>query len=296
MRGWLMALMLAVPAMTGTASAQPLRTAQAGQALEWPTAPANARYRVADIILTMRNVVSGSDSEQLDRVLTVQARGLPAFTIESTEIGAFPPTVIVVPTRGHTPLIVYQTFSGGAHCCTATSVIEPRNGRLEAVPIFEGDGGPWEQAPRDIDGDGAVDFVFYDNSFLYTFASYAESAAPPIVINIVDGQGEDVSAKPGFRSLFEEEARRSRETCIASDSNRNGACASFVAASARLGRFDAAWAEMLRHWDREAQWELPTGCRVKQTSDGCPDDQKISYPDYPTALRAFLIEQGYIAH
>ena len=75
----------------------------------------------------------------------------------------------------------------------------------------------------------------------------------------------------------------------------NGACAAYVAAAARVGQFDAAWAQMLRSFDRNADWDYPPGCRVAVHPGGeCPAASIIRYRDYPAALRAFLLRQGYI--
>ncbi len=305
MKIWIAALALAfagvapammAPAAAGTELAQAkARTGKAGRNLQWPKAPGNARYRVGNIRLTMENRVSGTDSELLDRVLTVHAPGFPAFTIDSGEDDSYEPSVMVVQTPSRTPMILFQTFSGGAHCCTTRTAIVPRGARLAPVVVYHGDGGPSEEAPRDLDRDGALDFVGYDNAFLYSFSSYAGSFAPPTVVNIVNGEAVDVSAKPGFRSLFEETAREAAKACADRENDdRNGACATLVAASARLGRFEQGWAEAVRNHARQPSLPWPTGCRVAEGEQGCPDDQVITHPDFPTALRIFLAEQGYI--
>lgn len=303
MKTWMVLIASAAAALGGPAAlaagqgvnqAAGTSTAPAGRNLEWPSPPRSGRYRVGNILLTMRNRVSGQDSEILDRILTIEAPGYPAFTIDSGEEDAYPPEVMVVETPDRSPMIMYQTFSGGAHCCTSVKLITPRNGRFEAVEVYAGDGGPGDEAPRDIDGDGVIDIVRYDNAFLYTFASYAESFAPPTVTNVIDGQAVDVSSRPGFRSLFEEEAARARETCVGTEVNRNGACAAYVAASARIGRFDEAWAEMLRHHDRNPGWELPQGCRGPLVDGSCPEANLVRHENYPDALRDFLVQQGYI--
>ena len=71
-------------------------------------------------------------------------------------------------------------------------------------------------------------------------------------------------------------------------------CAAYVASAARLGRFDQAWSEMLRAYDRNSNWPLPGDCRVALVDYRCPEGQRTEYADYPEALRAFLVQQGYI--
>jgi hypothetical protein len=87
-----------------------------------------------------------------------------------------------------------------------------------------------------------------------------------------------------------------RERCVHPESqgNQNGACAAYVAAAARVGRFQAAWAEMLHSYQRDSNWDLPTGCRVDDRNRGCPPADIIHYRNYPDALRHFLIRLHYI--
>jgi hypothetical protein len=170
-------------------------------------------------------------------------------------------------------------------------VVYPEAGRLVVVDLGAWDGG-YMTTPRDEDGDGRVDFVNRDNAFLYAFTNYAQSLAPPMIQNIVDGRVEEVSTRPGFRRRFEESAREARQACIGTGSGRNGACAAYVAASARLGRFEEAWVEMLRHHERNSDWDL-TGCRVAEGANGCPPGQSFAQ-SFPQALHALLRERGYI--
>jgi hypothetical protein len=57
------------------------------------------------------------------------------------------------------------------------------NGRWETVNVGEFD----SEGPQieDSNGDGAVELVGKDDSFDYTFASYAESYAPPKILRLV---------------------------------------------------------------------------------------------------------------
>lgn len=114
---------------------------------------------------------------------------------------------------------------------------------------------------------------------------------------MVDGEVVDVSARPGFRRLFERAMARDRKFCLGEegDGSRNGACAAYVASAARLGRFESAWAEMLRAHDRESEWlHWGSGCKVVPSFSGCPSDQITGYKTFPEALRQFLIEHGYL--
>ena len=298
-----LAAILALFAAAQAGSVGPAREAaneligRAGANLEWPLPPRSARYRVADLLLTMRNDVDRRDPGILRRSLVIEMPGYPPFTIDPGENDAYEPAVMVVENPPGAPMILFQTFSGGAHCCTSITAIVPREGRLEAVDVYRGDGAPMERAPRDVDGDGAIDIVRHDNAFLYAFASYAESYAPPRIVNIVDGEAVDVSERPGFSSLFEEAMAEARQACPDPDGyGANGACAAYVAAAARLGRFDEAWAQMLEGYDRTSAWGLDQGCRVAEIDGECPAGEAIRFDNYPDALRNFLAEHGYIPH
>lgn len=199
--------------------------------------------------------------------------------------------------------VVLQTFTGGAHCCDAFIVAEPVGDTVRIVPIAwrpKGASEPQTQFdfgdipfPADLSGDGRADFVLRDDRFLYEFASYAGSMAPPIMLSVEEGKTVDVSADPAFAETFEEELRAAKAVCTDPDGfDRNGACAAYVAAAARLGRFDEAWAVMLRHYDRQSTTGL-TRCTSDYVDDTCPHEEH--FKDFPTALRAFLIRTGYIA-
>lgn len=303
MKSWMIGLAALLASGGAAVAAQPrdvpTRTARLGENIEWSfeKAPRGASYRVGDLTLTFRNAPDPDMADLQRPALQVSMPGYQPVTLHGEPTPAsFDHRVSVGRWAADgTPFVFFQSFSGGAHCCNSMQVVVPNNGRLEVYDLGSWDGGYLDEVPTDLDGDGAVDFVQADNSFLYTFGSYADSFAPPQVLNLVNGKVEDVSARPGFRRLFEDAARDARRICTGNESYRNGACAAYVAASARLGRFDQAWAEMLRSHERDADWTLPTSCRVEPGDAGCPDDQLVTHPDYPTALRAFLVQQRYIA-
>ena len=76
-------------------------------------------------------------------------------------------------------------------------------------------------------------------------------------------------------------------------SSSSSASSSWAASAARLGQLDAVWPVILaEHRKETAIW--PDRCRVDRSEDGnCPEGQLVEYPDYPTALRAYLVELGY---
>lgn len=75
------------------------------------------------------------------------------------------------------PSVLFQYFSGGAHCCSTIVAAVPVGERFIKVDVGTWDGEGIEAFPRDFDGDGSSDFVMSDGAFNYAFSSYAGSWA-----------------------------------------------------------------------------------------------------------------------
>jgi hypothetical protein len=295
----LAALALSLPPTA--VSAQPRRTpaivdARMGTNVTWSQQrrPRPVTYRFGDVTLEVRPVAD--NGLFAPRVTVRQGRSSAVMNGAAAQPSYEHKMGVGRLDRRGTRFVYFQSFTGGAHCCNEVqaAVIGPRGIRVVSFGSF--DGGPEDAFPRDLDGDGNVDFVQGDDAFLYTFSSYAGSMAPPKIFNLAGGHVVDVSTRPGFRRLFREAMNRARPNCVQQDGERNGACAGYVASAARIGQFGAAWAVMLRSYDRDSGWDLPTGCRVAPNAGGeCPPASVIRYANYPDALRAFLVEQGYIA-
>jgi hypothetical protein len=80
-----------------------------------------------------------------------------------------------------------------------------------------------------------------------------------------------------------------------SNPDRNGACAAYVAAAARLGKFAPAMkeAEMLAATGKDI--ELPISCRVAEVNGLCPAGMERKFFSFSDALRWFLRDTGYIS-
>lgn len=195
--------------------------------------------------------------------------------------------------RGTAPVVMLQSFSGGAHCCNSVTLAGLVRGKLKVVDLGSWDGDTID-TPSDISGDGVADFVIYDNSFLYAFASYASSHAPPVILNVRNGKVTDVSRAPAFRKLFAKSMAAAEVACIsgASADERNGACPSYVASAARLGKIEQAWLKMIQAYDARTDWDFPTGC--PRFRESCTEAQQIRFQSYPEALLHFLKRGGYI--
>lgn len=295
----LAAFMIALSTAGAPASAQRVRTVLPGTNIDWSyerDGP-RARYRVGEVELELAARREEGDPALYVPLLTVRMPGAAPVTLEGELTSpSFEHRATVGRWDAQRPYVLFQSFSGGAHCCTTFEIVYPEDGRLRVVDLGEWDGGYWDDLPTDRNGDGRLDFVFADNAFYYAFASYADSWAPPTVRNIVNGEVVDVSADSSFRPVYEEAMARVRPACVSpeQDAIPNGACPAYVAAAARLGQFDRAWAEMLRSYDRSFEWDLPPGCRSARSEGACLEGDVIEYDNYPDALRALLVDLGYI--
>lgn len=247
-------------------------------------------YRVGDVVLKFAAKSGVDDSKSTVVTLSTPGVADKSFTFNTNWAGAKFGAGLLDPTQKG-PQIMLTTFSGGAHCCTEISVATAVNGRWNISSLGSWDGEGPAQWPKDLDGDGGADFELVDQSFLYAFASYAESWPPPMVLGFRGGKAVDLSAKPAFRSLYEADMISAMKSC---EQKNNSACAAFVANAARLGRKDWAWQIMLAFYDSQSNWELPSGCLVKSRDGTCPAEMEIKFDSYPAALDWFLRENGYL--
>lgn len=290
---------LATILISAASSASAQQDAAIGSQVSW-SAEANPnpiRYRFGDIQVGVRPRADPQVGDLFAPVVTLEVPGRTPVVLEGIEtrpsyeheigVGRFD--------RDGTRFLILQSFSGGAHCCNVIQVaLIPAQGPVSVVELGAWDGGPEDQMPKDEDGDGVVDFVQRDNRFLYAFSSYAGSLAPPQILNIVDGQVVDVSSRASFRRFFVEAMAAGREGCR-EGFEHNGACAGYVAAAARAGRFAEAWRYMLNNYERSSTWGTEDACRVDvDNPDSCPADQRVSFSGYPDALRYYLTEWGYL--
>jgi hypothetical protein len=292
---------LAAVGIAGQAAAQPRPANRAlGTQVTWSFEknPRAVQYRFGEVTLSVKPVRDEPGDTSVAPEVTVTAPGRAPVTMRGSQVWPNAEHHIGVGRldRAGNLFVELQSFTGGAHCCNEikVAVIEPRQIRVVELGMWDGSPG---DMPRDVDRDGTVDWVQQDDSFLYSFHAYAFSSAPPQIINIVNGRAQDVSARLSFRPLFQRTLNAVRGSCLTrrrADAN-NSACATYVAAAARVGQFDAAWARISRAYDDKHQWEYPTGCRVSLDPEtGCADSATINYGGYLPSLRAFLVDHDYI--
>lgn len=219
--------------------------------------------------------------------------GRTAFETQPDEAAAQAPFVrlrlLRLDARSPRPSVVFTAFTGGAHCCILTTIATQGvdgSWRLAEGPMLDGGGFAFE----DIDGDGAAELVSVDNSFLYAFASYAESAAPLRIHRIVDGALVDVTRRPEFQSFLRQHVYSLEFGRTDENWRNNGFLGGWVAAKSLIGEGRDAWARMekLQQEFTDFSQELcPDG-----SEDACADDKKKPVP-FKLSLERHLQRNGY---
>jgi hypothetical protein len=101
-----------------------------------------------------------------------------------SELGVLPLGLDVDATGDGKPDFVLQSYSGGAHCCYYTLVLE-REPELAVLAEFDGANTP--AILENLDADPALEVRLLDWTFAYWKTSYAESPAPEVILDLQDG-------------------------------------------------------------------------------------------------------------
>ena len=182
--------------------------------------------------------------------------------------------------------VIVRNYSGGAHCCTNTTIYD-WNGTDFSVAetgFIDGIGARLE----DLNSDGQAEFLIPHQDFLYRFGSYAESFPPDRVFTYQAGVLTETT--PEFSDHIRQQAETIRATFFevqaSYDINSNALLASYVAQQAVLNEdFEAAWQFMLDNYNRETT----SGLDIYENGETVG-----MHSDFPTALRTFLMETGYL--
>lgn len=279
---------LTQPSATAPASTGAVQTPE-GEWIEWSADDGPKHYQVGQFGLDLAAVrLDEFNAAKVTFSDTIGGGAPYEWTGDGTWNASAKFALVRLESADITPQILLSSFSGGAHCCSTLTLV-----RREGARWLQTNLGAWDgdipSLPKDLDGDGKKEFSFVDQNFLYAFASYAESWAPPVIHAVTNGIVRDVSEQRRFRPIFATDADRTKDACL---QNSNGACAAYVASAARAGGLDQAWSVMLRSYDQSSDWTLPTACRIR-TAGECPADAQQIFANFPEALQWFLGEHGY---
>jgi hypothetical protein len=246
--------------------------------------------------MTLRLSARKADDEHTP-VLELLRNGKPVFSTALDDQSISNPNAEAIILRldasTRDPQILFTSFWGGAHCCTMSQIITNANGAFIAVEGQTLDGEGYSFA--DIDKDGTSELLSLDNSFLYAFASYADSFAPLRISKLAGDKLVDATAEPRFRSHLRQDVYRMEHFADREPDvwRNNGFLGAWVAAKAQIGEFDDAWTRMLKLHDKSSDWPL-TECAVAEVKGVCPQGKEIKLT-FPEALRKHLLKTGYIS-
>jgi hypothetical protein len=286
-----MRAILVAAAATMLVALSPLYAAPSAQMTSWDSEQNGSpkTYNLGGYKLTLTAKKNGD--QMMEPWLAVTAPDMPPLSLQGQGAGdvARADFTVVKLAPKQQPSVVFTSYSGGAHCCVEVQVAQPVGKAWKKINLGSWDGGSIE-APRDVNGDGVTDFVFVDNAFLYAFDSYAASWAPPLVMNVANGKGVNVSTAKRYAALYRADMEKTKPECA---KHQNGACAAYVADAARIGQFDEAWSFMLANYDRKSEWTYPARCNGAKVDYQCKGTE-VKPKDYPEALRWFLEDNDYV--
>jgi S1-C subfamily serine protease len=257
-------------------------------------APVTLQYDDIIVILDRLRKPNGSRVP----IATARSADVTLFTTQIEDNPSEAPhsqvRIIKLDPQTEKPQVIFTYFWGGAHCCTVTRIgtqVGATTWRIVDGGVLDGDGYGFE----DIDGDGVAEMLSGDNSFLYAFASYAESFTPPKVQQLRHGVVHDVTREPRTQNFVRRELRRMEDLAGKNPElwKRNGFLAGWVASKALVGEVDEAWQRMLASFDQNSDW-VQEECAVPLTIDKCPKDKRRNL-SFPEALHRHFVANGYPA-
>ena len=180
-------------------------------------------------------------------VVTIFADGREVAKLEGESAGFGEPPVSVqiaeIDPGNQYPEVVVSFYTGGAHCCSVTSVVtsSPDGSTWQTVDVGAFDGGP--MLATDLNGDGRYEFKTRDNAFLYAFACYACSEAPLELLTVENGAAKNVTTDEKFKPAHA--AYLKGMISNVPDEDVNGFLAGYVGEKILLGEGKQAWDLML---------------------------------------------------
>jgi hypothetical protein len=222
--------------------------------------------------------------------------GRPAFALAMTENPSDKPaskvTLVRLDPNSPLPQVVFTYFWQGAHCCTVTKIAS--RGEAQAWHVIEGEAldGGGGYVFEDIEEAGFSYLLSNDQSFYYTFDSYAGSSAPIRIHQLVGNKLVDVTNEPKLRHRLLQALYALEEGASEDSWHSNGFLAGWVAASILVDRGKEAWAKMLANYDHQSDFG-PQKCTTNGPLERCSESKKVRLA-FPWALRQFLHDQNYI--
>lgn len=96
------------------------------------------------------------------------------------------------------PSILFEAYTGGAHCCSVLVVLTSVDGKLKSIAFRNAEGEVRGELPIDIDGDDVLDIVRESE----LFCKMGECSHRTAIYNVSAGQAFDVTADPKFADFL----------------------------------------------------------------------------------------------
>jgi hypothetical protein len=260
--------------------------------------------------ITQNRHVSSGGYDVIQGVVTVKVNGKIVGQLLGAESSSVPPTVppallqiVELDPSNPYPEVLLSSYTGGAHCCNKTNVLtsDASGNKWKEVVAKAGNGSFFDANPEpaaDPTKSGRYVIVNRDNRFNYQFSSYASSMAPTQIWQLNGDRFVDVSRRPEYQFLYRRQVKE-MNAWLKRRTNKfeiNGFLAGYVATKALLGEFAEGWKQMLKYYDDKgpnSDWGL-TDCPAGYDNNNRCKGREIVYDSFPQALRAFLIQTGYI--
>ena len=241
--------------------------------------------------------INSDGSNVVQPVVNLQVGGLAVGSISTPEVRS-PHSILQVvelDLSNPYPEVLLSTFTGGAHCCSDTRVLTSdssgKNWIEVSLGVFDGVPAP---ATDPIKG-GEYVIVSDDNRFIGKFGSYADSWRPARIWRLQGNAFIDVTHKPEYLPIHRASLNRMASWFSRSHVDYpNGFLAAYVANKSLVGELFDGWDRMLLRYDSTDLSSL-TKCQAGYDDKGNCKAKEIVYDSYPQALRAFLIETGYLS-
>ncbi len=249
-----------------------------------------ANFEFQNIKIKFEIIKSEDDGWAENAILTIQRESEEPIEIISLVGPAAYANLAIYNFEENTPYIMFQTFSGGAHCCAMVNLVNLAADKLavEEFGAFDGE----FLYPEDIDGDGIYEIMTYDNLFLYSFDAYAFSYPPPIIYAAKDGEFYNASFESRFDEVFLKENDNMQDACLNNDEGIvAGICAGWLGLSARIGRYDEAKELVIKAIEQRgliSGWESYEFCE----DDNC--EKRLVIEDFIAGVEYALKDWGYL--
>ena len=250
--------------------------------------------------------LSSDGNYVIQGVVTVKVNGKVVGQLLGAEDSRVPSALLQIVELDRSnpyPEVLLSSYTGGAHCCNKTNVLtsDASGKKWKEVVAKAGNGAFFDGSPQpatDPTKSGRYVIVNWDNRFNYQFSSYASSRAPIQIWQLNGDRFVDVSRRPEYQFLYRRELKEMNAWLKKKPSKFeiNGFLAGYVATKALLGEFIDGWTQMLKYYDSEgpnSDWGL-RDCPAGYDNNNRCKGKEIVYDSFPQALRAFLIQTGYI--